>query len=759
MQIWNNIATVQMMTGSPERAADAFHKIYAFAQTSNDQPLELLTLFNEANFYIKQGQYQKAITMYLNVLPSLDLKDTRWLEALVLQNLGSAYLQIGDLRNAEVYLEQACEKFKKLGHQGYVSQVEMNLGTLAYLAAQWDRAEVYYQTALLIAHDREDTIIASHVLINLAVLSATQHDFSRALGYAKQANVLVIQSEDSFFQVKILAMLSMIELALLHWQAATGYAERSISLAHKLNDPMAKIASQSVLALTALMNGRRDEAVHDIQRAIDILENLQSSLILSEFKTTFLGQSADIYALASFIAIQEDQLDQAFYFTEKSRARAFLDQIGRQPIKLNQGTAPEIVTQTMTIRQEIIHLESSLHVESTKPLEQQQAVLISDWEYTLEAKQQEYARLLIELKATNPEYALLVSTDSLTLKQVQEQALNDKTTLIVYFTVNDLIGKQTFAWVIDQEMAKPVTLKISQYELQTKVEFFRKSIETRTVTIEDSTILYDDIVAPLQQYIRHKNIIITPHGVLHYLPFAALFDAHEKRYLIENHTISYAHSASAIPLLSSKQNPVNSKVLALGNADGSLPYAADEIKMATHFYKGRSLIGKHATKENLYNEMDTADILHLAVHSHYNQISPLFSRLELAPTLENDGYWEIYEIYESDLRNTNLVILSACDTSLGEFSKGDEIVNLSRAFFYAGVPTVVSTLWAIDDEATAMLMESFYRHLKNGMSNTESLQSAQREIASQEKWHSPYFWAGFVLTGDTYRYDSTFAAH
>lgn len=79
----------------------------------------------------------------------------------------------------------------------------------------------------------------------------------------------------------------------------------------------------------------------------------------------------------------------------------------------------------------------------------------------------------------------------------------------------------------------------------------------------------------------------------------------------------------------------------------------------------------------------------------------------MAPTLENDGYWEIYEIYESDLRNTNLVILSACDTSLGEFSKGDEIVNLSRAFFYAGVPTVVSTLWAIDDEATAMLMESF----------------------------------------------------
>lgn len=92
--------------------------------------------------------------MYLNVLPSLDLKDTRWLEALVLQNLGSAYLQIGDLRNAEVYLEQACEKFKKLGHQGHVSQVEMNLGTLAYLAAQWDRAEVYYQTALLIAHDQ-----------------------------------------------------------------------------------------------------------------------------------------------------------------------------------------------------------------------------------------------------------------------------------------------------------------------------------------------------------------------------------------------------------------------------------------------------------------------------------------------------------------------------------------------------------------------------------------------------------------------------
>ncbi len=111
-----------------------------------------------------------------------------------------------------------------------------------------------------------------------------------------------------------------------------------------------------------------------------------------------------------------------------------------------------------------------------------------------------------------------------------------------------------------------------------------------------------------------------------------------------------------------------------------------------------------------------------------------------------DGWLTAGEMYGLDLENTNLVVLSACETNLDNLSEGDEVVGLTRALIFAGTPRVIASLWAIEDEATSLLMERFYTHLKDGMGKAEALRQAQIEI--REDYPNPYYWSAFVLSGD-----------
>jgi len=149
------------------------------------------------------------------------------------------------------------------------------------------------------------------------------------------------------------------------------------------------------------------------------------------------------------------------------------------------------------------------------------------------------------------------------------------------------------------------------------------------------------------------------------------------------------------------------------------------------------------------SQVGSASILHVAAHGEYNPSNPLFSVLYLAGDADDDGRLEVHEIYGLDLtKATDLVVLSACKTDVGAVSAGDEVVGLNRAFLYAGTPTVIASLWNVDDEATTFLMGRFYTHLRQGMGKAEALQAAQTEVRNNLKWAHPYYWAAFVLTGD-----------
>lgn len=151
-------------------------------------------------------------------------------------------------------------------------------------------------------------------------------------------------------------------------------------------------------------------------------------------------------------------------------------------------------------------------------------------------------------------------------------------------------------------------------------------------------------------------------------------------------------------------------------------------------------------------DVAAAAIVHIASHGIFNSARPELSGLALSmvdragrPT---DGILHLYDVFNLKL-TADFVVLSGCQTGLGRAILGEGLVGLSRAFMYAGVPRVVTSLWKVDDLATAELMRRFYRHvLVDKLRPAAALAAAQREMRRDPRWRSPYYWAAFTLVGD-----------
>ena len=387
-----------------------------------------------------------------------------------------------------------------------------------------------------------------------------------------------------------------------------------------------------------------------------------------------------------------------------------------------------------------------------------------------------------------------MTVEPLTLKEVQELLDSDQT-LLEYFVTPE----KTLLWVIDKDRSVSLSLPISQKELVGKVNTLRQAL-SELKPLEHfrrgvSQDLYKLLIEPALSRIRGKELIIVPHDVLHYLPFHAL-DSPQGRYLIEEYSLSYLSSAGLLQFTIAKRRAKGDlsavlaqagKVLAFGNPDlgdpqMNLRFAELEAREVQRLYpQSTVLLKKEATEEKGKALSPQHDILHFATHAELDENDPLSSAVLLAKEGKEDGRLEVREIFGMDLK-ANLVVLSGCETGLGKLSTGDELVGLTRAFIYAGTPSVVASLWKVDDSSTAHLMSSFYRNLKT-MTKAEALRQAQLALIRGEgrsdllarrgvggigrlgetpepkvlsqgsisvpiSTSHPYFWAPFILVGD-----------
>ena len=210
-------------------------------------------------------------------------------------------------------------------------------------------------------------------------------------------------------------------------------------------------------------------------------------------------------------------------------------------------------------------------------------------------------------------------------------------------------------------------------------------------------------------------------------------------------------SESALSYLHSKPGSSTPQALILvSNQEEGFPLlnsAEGEGQSVATFFATTPLLGKEATASVLRKDAVNYDILHLVAHFEINRKNPMASRILLSRGEKGDeSPLDLTGVYGLALRKTDLVVLSGCQSQSGKRTRGDDIIGLSQAFLYAGSPSVVASLWDVDDDATRLLMVAFYSHLRQGRSKSDALRAAQVEV--RQKYPSPFYWAGFVLTGD-----------
>ncbi len=511
---------------------------------------------------------------------------------------------------------------------------------------------------------------------------------------------------------------------------------------------------EQLIAGTYWREGKIEDAIRHFKSSTEILESVATDVPVEEMLMSYLGARHSLYEHFVEVLLREGRTVEAFEESERARARAFLQMIGNRRVGARRAD-PHLVQQADIQRRRISAMDQSIRTAASyeeKALLKRERV----------AARREYEALMVRVKISNPEYAALTSVETVPVDVIQNE-LPDGTTMIDYFVT----GTGVHAWVIDRGSVDYVRLPIDATALRRITCWARQfsppddDVNSRGVIVRAGTCsdratadeAYAMLIAPLRAMIRHQRLVIVPHRELHYVPFAALHDAERNCYLIEDATIVYAPSATAWRFLRRDEPPVSGRALVLGDPAGSmgaLEFARREAEMVASRLGTKALLGTDAC-ERLIRDLDpTVDLLHIAAHALYNGANPLFSFIALAADGEEyDGNLEAQEILaDVDLTGVNLVVVSACSTAAGKPSAGDEIVGLTRALLYAGTPAVLSTLWEIDDMASAALMDAFYERLVSGVPVADALREAQLSMLHTEVFASPRLWAAFSLHGD-----------
>ncbi len=299
--------------------------------------------------------------------------------------------------------------------------------------------------------------------------------------------------------------------------------------------------------------------------------------------------------------------------------------------------------------------------------------------------------------------------------------------------------------------------------------------------------LYQQLLAPIISQLDENinQLKIIPDGLMGYLPFEILLtEAYDNGtlsyknfpYLINNYTVSTEFSATLLKpkrieaigyeyeyvgfapsykgTLMAENYQITRSAESTSMKFSPLKYNEPEVEMGYDIFGGKSFFGDKATEISFKEYAPKSKIIHLSTHAFANIKNAQFSGLafvqqEGISDVENDGLVYIDDLYNMRL-NAELTVLSACETAVGEFKRGEGIMSLGRAFKYAGCQNIVMSSWTISDQSTARLMQYFYEELNEGIGKADALRQAKLRYleAADANTADPYFWAAFTLIGD-----------
>ena len=804
----NNIGTIYSALGEQQKALEYFSQSLPLYRSVGDRSGEATTLNNIGTVYSQLGEKQKALEYYNQSLPLFRAVGDHGGEASTLNNIGLVYSDLGEKQKALEYFSQSLPLFRAVGDRSKEATTLNNIGFIYSALGEKQKALEYYSQSLPLTRAVGDRTGEARSLNNIGGIYSELGEKQKALEYYSQSLPLFRAVGDRGGEATILNNIGLAYSELGEKQKALEYLSQSLPLSRAVGDRTGEALSLYNIGYTKRAQGNLTEALTNIEASLKIIESLRTKVASPELRTSYFATVQDYYQFYIDLLMQLHKTQpksgydtKAFEASERSRARSLLELLQEANADIRQGVAPELLQKERNLQQQLDALEKRRIEVLNRPnhtpaqqaqLEQQRQTLIA-----------QYQDIQTQIRTTSPRYAALTQPQPLTLTQIQQQILDENTILLQYS-----LGKErSYLWAVTKTSITNYELPKAA-DIETTAKKFRDAVTAPSSRNSPNQVaaandaISQMILQPVAAQLGQKRLLIVGDGVLNYLPFAALSlpgksGENGNPPLIVDHEIVLLPSASTLGILrqnySDRQPPTRTLAILAdpvfsGNderiknsSSATTEQAVESANPGLSRSRGnnnvqfnrlkftrqeaqiiQALVPANSRTEYLDFEASRATatssnlsqykIIHFATHGLVNSTHPELSGVILSLVDEkgnpSNGFLRLTDIFNLKLA-ANLVVLSACQTGMGQIVQGEGMVGLTRGFMYAGAQRVVVSLWSVDDEGTATLMSSFYQGmLQKGLTPAAALRAAQLELWKQEKWHSPYYWAAFNLQGE-----------
>ena len=773
---FNNLGLVYNDLGQYEKALDFHQRSLAIQREIVNQAGVADSLNNLGLVYKNLGQYEQAIDYHQR---SLVIKEEIGNQASIadsLNNLGNIYINLGKYEQAIDYHQRSLAIKEEIGNQASIADSLNNLGAVYRNLGEYEQAIDYHQRSLVIKEEIGNQASIAASLNNLGNIYINLGKYEQAIDYHQRS--LTIQQEignqphiaDSFNN------LGVVYIYLGQYEEAIDHHQRSLDIDREIGNQTGVAKSLNNIGYAHFLMDNLIAAESKLIKAMEVLESLRVGLS-DDQKISIFDTQLRTYRNLQQTLLAQNKTNQALEISERGRARALVELLSKRFSSSTEEQKPPQYPQIAEIKQ---------------IAQQQNATLV----------QYSVIRNKIYIWVISPQgkidFVSVNIPEDTTLKELVEQG---KACAVDPNSKEKCRSNEIPDTFVPGDLVRFNDDKESRLERPWRVTAFNPDTDMLTVThpqFNDTNItverhkseviplgnnlevqlknlqkLHQLLIAPIKQFLpedENDHVIFIPHQELFGVPFPALQDE-QGTYLIKQHTILTAPSIQALQLTNQRRNKLGNKDLSqsefliVGNPDmpnnpelpgedvklSPLPYSETEANAIANQFNSQALIGLVATETTVVEKMKTADIIHLATHGlvqdNYTGGS-IPGAIALSADNINDGLLTADELFnlENQLQ-AQLVVLSACDTGRGAIT-GDGIIGLSRSLIAAGTPSILVSLWKVDDASTGELMVRFYEHLEESGNKAQALRQAMLETMEERPF--PRDWAAFTLIGEAF---------
>lgn len=784
-EVLNNLAMVSWPLGDVQGALESLDAAEQRWHQLGFSYGEAIAVNNRGILLWESGEYDDARQAYRRALEMFGRLGEDRGTAYALNNMAVLLEALGERPEALTYLGRAIALFRKTGDRVAEGRAEVRRARLhldsGRQAASW--------AAVTRAVD---------------VLSATADRLAEADALAQRARAFEAQGRTLVARFEMHRALTryreldsrrgisdaLHDIGRSHFEDgdadnAAAFLSEALEIRRALD--LKPLAAETLFQLGRAERTRQhlDRARRHMEEAIAAVEAVRAGVLEKQLRATYADSKRQYYAgyisvLLDLHAARPDAgfAGLAFEASERAKSRGLTELLRESWSQVSSDVPAELLAREQALRKQINYWSWQLWQRAAQPGTDRARQEI---QATLRALTIDHDAAIADTRRADPRFALLLAPDTNTVSAIQQSLAAPGATLVAYHLLEDASA----VWIVTER-----DLQVRRLPPGAVVERAARAFVSRVsggaprsaAAPPSARALSRAVFDPIAALVKTRRVLFAPDGALHAVPWGALTDGNGAP-LVLSREISVTHAATVLTLLhreiagraapegllaaigdpvfdrgDPRVRPASRRAASARRRSGfaRLPHSRDEIEQilalvpparrlrAVDFDASRSLMMSDTLRD--YR------IVHFATHAVQDLAQPALSGIVLSMIdktgKDQDGFVRLHDIYNLRLR-ADLVVLSACETGTGRLWSGEGMASLARGLFHAGAARVVSTLWKVDDEATAALMQIFYSELlaHDSARPAEALRAAQARIRQQPRWEDPYYWAGFTLQG------------